>query len=289
MEIIWVLENVKQEDSFYNKLRILLLLASTSLWKKYHPTHTLVLYCDNLTLDTLSTLGIFHLWNDIRPLNSTINIRKSDFWSTCKTEIISKTKIPICIVDHDFLIFKNIEEHLKDNVLFTHDEIASNWYPKPNCKFTRQIDYNFERIDDTAANVSLFYLPNPKFSRKYAKQVIINHKQFSELNDKSCATNHMILSEQLMLKQWLLKDNIKYKVLSKNIFDCKNLEFTDNINNKGIWNLKESSLYYKHYGVTEKRLVNDIPTHQFLLRCINAGGVINSKELNKKLNDKNRF
>ena len=44
MEIIWVLENVKQEDSFYNKLRILLLLASTSLWKKYHPTHTLVLY-----------------------------------------------------------------------------------------------------------------------------------------------------------------------------------------------------------------------------------------------------
>ena len=107
MEIIWVLENVKQEDSFYNKLRILLLLASTSLWKKYHPTHTLVLYCDNLTLDTLSTLGIFHLWNDIRPLNSTINIRKSDFWSTCKTEIISKTKIPICIVDHDFLIFKS--------------------------------------------------------------------------------------------------------------------------------------------------------------------------------------
>ena len=286
MEIIWVLENVKQEDSFYNKLRILLLLASTSLWKKYHPTHTLVLYCDNLTLDTLSTLGIFHLWNDIRPLNSTINIRKSDFWSTCKTEIISKTKIPICIVDHDFLIFKNIEEHLKDNILFTHDEIASNWYPKPNCKFTRQIDYNFERIDDTAANVSLFYLPNPKFSRKYAKQVIINHKQFSELNDKSCATNHMILSEQLMLKQWLLKDNIKYKALSKNIFDNKNLEFTDNIKEEV---LKESSLYYYLVDTSTEQDYSNIFTHQFLLRCINAGGVINSKELNKKLNDKNRF
>tara|TARA_B100000768_G_scaffold145818_1_gene138771 strand:- start:1310 stop:2185 length:876 start_codon:yes stop_codon:yes gene_type:complete len=289
MEIIWVLENVKQEDSFYNKLRILLLIASTSLWKKYHPTHTLVLYCDNLTLDTLSTLGIFHLWNDIRPLNSTINIRKSDFWSTCKTEIISKTKIPICIVDHDFLIFKNIEEHLKDNVLFTHDEKASNWYPKPNCKFTQKIDYKFDRIDDTAANVSLLYLPNPKFSRKYAKQVIINHKQFSELNDKSCATNHMILSEQLMLKQWLLKDNIKYKTLSKNVFDCKTLKWTDIINNKGIWNIEESLLYYKHYGVAEKRLVDDINTHNYLLRCINAGKIIDAKELNKKLNDKSRF
>ena len=285
MEIIWVLENVKQEDSFYNKLRILLLVASTSLWKKYHPTHTLVLYCDNLTLDTLNTLNIFQLWNDIRPLNSSINLRKSDFWSTCKTEIISKTEIPICVVDHDFLIFKNIEEHLKNNVLFTHDEIASNWYPKPDCKFTQQIDYNFNRIDDTAANVSLFYLPDPKFARKYAKQTLINHKQFSELNENSCATNHMILSEQLMLKQWLLE----YKALSKNVFDCKTLEWTNIINNKGIWNIEESSLYYRHYGVTEKNLVDDVETHNFLLRCINAGKVINSKELNKKLNDKSRF
>ena len=89
----------------------------------------------------------------------------------------------------------------------------------------------------------------------------------------------MILSEQLMLKQWLLKDNIKYKVLSKNIFDCKKLKFTDNINNKGIWHLKESSLYYKHYGVKEKELIDDKLTHQFLLRCINAGGIINSKKL----------
>ncbi len=289
MEIIWVLENVKQEDSFYNKLRILLLVASASLWKKYHPTHTLVLYCDNLTLDTLNTLNIFQLWNDIRPLNSSINLRKSDFWSTCKTEIISKTEIPICVVDHDFLIFKNIEEHLKNNVLFTHDEIASNWYPKPDCKFTQQIDYNFNRIDDTAANVSLFYLPDPKFARKYAKQTLINHQQFSELNENSCATNHMILSEQLMLKQWLLEYNIEYKALSKNVFDCKTLEWTNIINNKGIWNIEESSLYYRHYGVTEKNLVDDVETHNFLLRCINAGKVINSKELNKKLNDKSRF
>ena len=173
---------------------------------------------------------------------------------------------------------------LKDNVLFTHDEIASNWYPKTTDKFVRQIDYKFEIIDDTAANVSLFYLPDPEFSNKYGKQVIKNHEQFSNFNSKECSTNHMILSEQLMLKQWLLKDNIKYKILSKNIFDCKKLEFTNNINNKGIWNLKESSLYYKHYGVKERDLINDKPTHQFLLRCINAGGIINSKEL-----DENRF
>ena len=284
MEIIWVLENVTKQISFYNKLRILLLVASVSLWKKYHPNHITVLYCDNLTLDTLDKLNILHLWNDIRKLNSNVNIRKTSFWSTCKTEIISKTKIPICIVDHDFLIFKNISNYLKDNVLFTHDEIASNWYPKTTDKFVRQIDYKFEIIDDTAANVSLFYLPDPEFSNKYGKQVIKNHEQFSNFNSKECSTNHMILSEQLMLKQWLLKDNIKYKILSKNIFDCKKLEFKNNINNKGIWNLKESSLYYKHYGVKERDLINDKPTHQFLLRCINAGGIINSKEL-----DENRF
>ena len=93
MEIIWVLENVTKENQFYNKLRILLLVASVSLWKKYHPNHTLVLYGDKLTLNTLDTLNTLHLWNSIRKLNSNVNIRKNSFWSTCKTEIISKTKI----------------------------------------------------------------------------------------------------------------------------------------------------------------------------------------------------
>ena len=284
MNAIWVLENCKKSDDFYTKQLVLMLLASVALWKRYHPLHDVFLYLDTVTYNKFKNTPIFSFFPTTIVFEYDEKIDRSIFWSSSKTKIISEIKDPTIVVDHDFLIFKNISNYLKDNVLFTHDEIASNWYPKTTDKFVRQIDYKFEIIDDTAANVSLFYLPDPEFSNKYGKQVIKNHEQFSNFNSKECSTNHMILSEQLMLKQWLLKDNIKYKILSKNIFDCKKLEFTNNINNKGIWNLKESSLYYKHYGVKERDLINDKPTHQFLLRCINAGGIINSKEL-----DENRF
>jgi len=39
MEVIWVLENVVRSKNFYNQTRILLLAASVSLWRKYHPDH----------------------------------------------------------------------------------------------------------------------------------------------------------------------------------------------------------------------------------------------------------
>ena len=37
MKIIWVLENIKQDNKFYTKLNTLLLLASVTLWKKNNP------------------------------------------------------------------------------------------------------------------------------------------------------------------------------------------------------------------------------------------------------------
>ena len=128
MEIIWVLENVKQNKKFYNKLQLLMLIASVTLWRKYHPNHTLVLYVDSLTFNTLKLTGLFHLWDSIRILEYDNKINRDIFWSTGKTKVISETKIPLVVVDHDFLIFKNIDEHLNNNVLYSYDEIASNWY-----------------------------------------------------------------------------------------------------------------------------------------------------------------
>jgi len=266
MEIIWVLENVTKQISFYNKLRILLLVASVSLWKKYHPNHITVLYCDNLTLDTLDKLNILHLWNDIRKLNSNVNIRKTSFWSTCKTEIISKTKIPICIVDHDFLIFKNIDEHLNNKVLYTYDEITNSWYYIDN-KLNKKLTKPITKIIDKAANVSLFYLPDYKFANEYAKQVLQNHIEFTKLG--ADCTNYMVLSEQMLLKQWLIERNIPHNTLSNYLWDCNKIKPSKLLNDRGIWNYKESNLYYKHYGMEKRRKVD----LDYLIRCINSGGI----------------
>ena len=266
METIWVLENVKKDKLFYNKLQLTLLVASISLWRRYHPDHSTVLYCDNLTYKTLDKLEILHLWHDIRELEYPNNIDREIFWSGCKTKIISETKIPIIVVDHDFLIRKNIDEHFNDKVLYSYDEIASNWYVEENCAFNANLTTPVERVIDLAANVSLFYLPDPKFANEYAKQTLQNHTEFTEMGIDN--TNYMILSEQLMLKQMIYKNKIPYQTLNKNIWDCKKLKWLEDIDPKGIWNIKESSLYYKHYGVEKKRMKKE--HFQYLLRCINS-------------------
>jgi antitoxin component of RelBE/YafQ-DinJ toxin-antitoxin module len=266
MEIIWVIENVKRSESFYTRQFTLLLAASVTLWKRYHPNHKTVLYIDTLTKKFYLNTPLFSLFDEIRILSYDDKINRKIFWSSSKTKIISKTKIPICVVDHDFLIFKNIDKHLNTKVLYSYDEIAHNWYPDKNCSYNQDLTTPVKRLVDKAANVSLFYLPDPKFANEYGKQTLQNHIEFTKMGIDN--TNYMILSEQLMLRQILHEQKIPFKTLNKNIFNCKKIKFMDEINKQGIWNIKESLLYYKHYGVEKKDI--DFKGMEYLLRCINS-------------------
>jgi len=292
MEVIWVVQNVKNDKLFYCRQQLALLVASISLWRKYHPDHYTVFYCDNLTYNTLDKLQILHLWHDVRKLEYPDAIYIKIFWSGCKTKIISETTKPILIVDHDFLIRKNIDKYLNTNVLYSYDELSSNWYPREWDVYAKHVQ--FERVVDRAVNVSLFYLPDPKFANKYGKQVLKNHRKLTKIRKKLAEnkkweinTNHMILSEQLMLKQWLVKDKIPHETLSDLVWDCKKplgLSQSENIKaDQGIWNSKECSLYYKHYGVEENYLKDRnksgfLTEYQenfnYLQRCIRAGKLI---------------
>ena len=295
MEVIWVLENVINKKKFYNKLQILLLVSSISLWRKYHSLHKTVLYCDKLTYEILDSLNILSLWSEVRPLTYPDKINKKIFWSGCKTKIISETKIPLIIIDHDFLIKRNIDEYLQNDIIYSYDEKDDGYYPLKNNKFVNKLTTPISRNTNKAANVSLFYLPNPEFSQRYGKQVLQNHMEFSNMEIDDLSPNYMILSEQLMLKEWLVNDKIPHKTLSKNLWDCHKIKNINKINDIGIWNLQESSLYYKHYGLEETQLKhpdnilklnNEI---DYLYRCINAGGLIDINVLKEKINYENRF
>ena len=287
METIWVLENVKRDKSFYNRLQVLLLVASVSLWRKYHPKHYTVFYGDNMSLEQIHNLQIENLWHETRHLSYPEKINREIFWSSPKTKIISETQIPILVIDHDFLIFRNIDEHLSDELIFTYNEYASNWYPPRNDVFNKRLSTPIKYVNNLAANVSLLYLPDPEFARRYGKQVLKNHEEFTAMNDSQITTNHMILSEQLMLKQWL--HDLPHNSLSKNLWDCHKLIYMDDEVSNGIWNKQESLLSYKHYGVEERRL-NDgkgdyNETVEFLYRCINASNLVDINQLKTKINE----
>ena len=284
MEVIWVLENVLKEQKFYNQNRILLLISSVSLWRKYHPNHKTVLYCDNITYKWLDNLEILHLWDVVKDLSYPEKIDRKVFWSSCKTKIISTTKVPLVVVDHDFLIYKNIDNILNLNqVIYSYDELTEGWYPNKNEKFNKLLTNPIPRNINLASNVSLLYFPNPNFANKYGLQTLKNHEEFTNMGIKD--TNYMIFSEQLMLKQWLERDKIPHKTLVNSIFNNKIIDFEEKINNRGIWNTQESLLSYKHYGMLEKSI--DEKERQYLYRCINAGKRIDINKLKVKINESN--
>jgi hypothetical protein len=80
MEVVWVYDNIKQNKHFYSKFNILMLIASVSLWRKYHPKHKTVIYVDDMTNDLFSELGIKEIWHSVRKLEYPERINKSIFW-----------------------------------------------------------------------------------------------------------------------------------------------------------------------------------------------------------------
>tara|TARA_R110001592_G_scaffold173732_2_gene412460 strand:- start:249 stop:1145 length:897 start_codon:yes stop_codon:yes gene_type:complete len=287
MKAIWVLENVKKDISFYDEFKLVLLLASVTLWKRYHPNHNTALYCDIQTLDVLTKLNVLSLWDRIYDLTYPEKINREIFWSSCKTKIISQATGPIVVIDHDFLIYTNIDKHLNHEVLYTHEEQAYPWYPSKNDGYCAKLPYPSPDEVDLAANVSLFYLPDPKFALEYGRKVLKNHEAFTEMNFENISPNYMIYSEQLMLKQLLVKDNIPHNTLTIEVFDNNKRMFSNAVNMYGIWSSQESSLYYRHYGMDKNTMSNtDLNDEiEYLYRCINSSKKINIKLLKTKINE----
>ena len=136
-------------------------------------------------------------------------------------------------------------EHLKDKVLYSYNEKSYPWYPSKHDKWCHQLSDPVDIVVDLSANVSLLYLPNPNFAKKYAKRTLKNHVEFSAMEDFEIVdASYMIFSEQLMLKQMLVKENIPHKTLVSNVYDNSKFMFSDVVNMYGIWNREEISLYY---------------------------------------------
>jgi len=124
----WVYENIKERNSFYNKLDTLLLLSSVYLWKKHHPNFTTNLTVDKLTYEYLHNINSTYLWDNVEILPKNDSVNKSIFWASAKLEKLRYVKGPSIIMDHDFLVYKSFEKYLNNKPFFAHEENGDNYY-----------------------------------------------------------------------------------------------------------------------------------------------------------------
>lgn len=276
MRTIWVLENIHNDKGFYGKFNTLLLLASVTLWKRNHPHHHTVLYCDDLTKETLTLANAIHLWDEIVKYEHTYKIKRDVFWACNKVKTVYEQDEPFVIMDNDTLVFKPIDEYLKDDVLVANLETGKGYYPGNIDQYVKRLS-NKVRWQQDSLNVSFLYFPDPKVSKDYAHWSLQQMTEFSAMNVPN--SQYLIFAEQLLLRWVLDNHKIPYKSIISTYWDCKKWEWGKD-HDRGLWPFPESELYFKHYGPGKKYVIKDATDLGYEGECKLLLNAINLPELN---------
>lgn len=295
MKTIWVLENIQEDFNFYQRFNVLNLIASTSLWRKWHPIDYTELYCDVITHDLIKYLEVEDLWNSINDtkLDKKQTIDKRVFWAASKLEILNSIDTPVTIIDNDWLPFKNFDkERSSAEVVYSHDENGNDYYLADNewylteLKKTPIVRDLFPTTQE-AINVSFLTFNNPKITKAYSNLSI---QLMEEWTDMQIKDNRLIIyAEQKLLKQLLKKYKVHHIPLIKDIWACRQNEWSDSQNNSGIWSASETWHNFKHYGPDKRKYKDNIPGFEyereirFLYNSIGASRRIDVEKLKQKI------
>lgn len=295
MKTIWVLENIRGDFNFYQRFNVLNLIASTSLWRKWHPTDYTELYCDRITHDLIKYLEIGDLWNHIDDtiLDKEQTIDKTVFWAGSKLEILNSINVPVTIVDNDWLPFKNFDEERSiSDVVYSHGENGVDYYLADTewylteLKKTPIVRDLFPTTQE-AINVSFLTFNSPKITKAYTDLSIQLMEEWTEMQIRD---NRLIIyAEQKLLKQLLRKYNVPHAPLIKDIWLCKNNDWGAESNPLGVWPASETWDKFKHYGPDKRKYKDNLPGFEyereirFLYNCIGASKRIDVEKLKQKI------
>lgn len=256
------------------------MITSVILWKRNHPEDFCVLYADDITIDFFSKLKVLEIWDKVEPLPHKRKINKSVFWASSKLQVLAEIQEPVILMDNDTHVYKPIK-HLLDltKVYVTNFEIGKGYYPTAIDPFIRKLKYR-PRWKTESVNVSFLNLPDPVFTRKYANESIKMMEEFTEMGVPN--SQYLIFAEQLLLKHMLEKENIEYRSILSNYWDCKKWDW-GNLHERGIWDIEKSEVHFKHYGPLKTWYLDNIDGFNYEEHIKHLENCINIHTLDKNL------
>lgn len=295
MKTIWVLENIRKDYDFYQRFNILNLIASVSLWRKYHPEDHTILYCDMPTYLLLNYLEVLDLWHDVNTdvLEQDSKIDKTVFWAGSKLEVLQTLEEPVTIVDNDWLAFQSMDEvRTKSPLVYSHDENGVDYYLADHewylteLKKTPIVKELFPTTQE-AINVCFLTFNDVELLKKYSNMSVQLMEEWTEMKIRD---NRLIIyAEQKLLKQLVNKYKIESSPLIKESWLCKNDGWCSDINEKGEWSQEDIWRIFKHYGPTKRKFKDNEEGYnyekeiRFLYNCIGAGKMVDVEKLKVNL------
>jgi hypothetical protein len=266
---IWVLENIKESNDFYDELTIVMLIASICSWKRHNITFD-ELHCDSKTLEKLKEFNILHLWDNVDTsiVDSISSINKTIFWASSKVRVLLAQTECVSLVDTDFISYAPIYTiGAEYPVIYSHDEDGLQWYCGVEDPYIKKIkglpSWLIHTPNQSALNVCYLSFNDIKLQQEYAKYSVKAMEELSLYNVPDGV--HMVWAEQKILKQIIINKQIECKTLIKNIFSCESKNFKEDLfNYSGEWTYTESLSKYYHIGFDKKDLRNENSDLKFL-------------------------
>lgn len=250
MKVLWVLENIREHNSFYNKFDLLMMFASVTQWKKHHPTHICELNADKLTLGLFKKLDTLRLWDSTKEIGKNTFIDKNIFWASSKLQALRNVDCPIVIMDNDFVVYRSFENYLNGTFLATHKEDGKNYYLHALDPYLQKVKHLIHRPDLTALNCSFLYLPDSQFTRQYASLSLELMAEFTKL--KVPNSKYLIYAEQLLLHHFSQIKKIEFNTLLDHYLKCETDEFIKE--DTGLIPYEQHNLYFRHYWKDKKKI-----------------------------------
>lgn len=259
MKTIWVYEDT---GNGLTRLDFLLLCTSVIQYSKHHPTVTTALYIDESIHNILDDRSALSLWDLVYVVPFVgKDINKEVFWACSKLEVIATQTEPFLLLDHDFIVYENIQHTLDGyDCVFTNAEDGKGYYPLTSDENVRKLSYK-RRWKPRSLNVSHLYFKDTVLSNEYANLSLDMMREFTKMNVPN--SQYLIFAEQLLLYHLLKEKGTKSRPLIKESWNCndwwwgESYEGENNIE-EGVYSIDVSERSFIHYGPQKGRIKADI-------------------------------
>jgi len=257
MDSIWTYGNNNWNTEFkLTKLELITVFASITLWKKFYPTSTTHLYCDESVKQYLTDVGLIHFWDNVDTsfLQNQDVYQRSAFWTIDKIRLFQYIKTPFTFMDFDFYIKQKLPDYTDYDYVCCFTENTKGYYPEYDCKEFETLKFPKEfTFKDTAHNTCFFYVNNSDVTKKYTDMCLSSMKQINDIDGVS--SGHSVFLEQTILYELSLVNGWKTKTLMDTKFDDLEWEIgTEKVD--GFLTPIESDSYYRHLS-TDKRTLKE--------------------------------
>jgi hypothetical protein len=233
------------------KAELYMMLGQIELWKKYYDAPT-KLYCDSNTKQIIESIGILDAWDEVDStlLDESIDINKTQFWSSGKIRVMQAQQEPYVMSDLDFICFEKLSrsDFFFYDLGVYHKEMwfLNNVYSSPREKLK---EAKFKPTVSTCwmsnpFNMSFVFMGGMVLNKQFTENSINYMKEASKIESPKFNRNqYTVFAEQQLLAAIVGSNGNSYKLLVSGTYRDKGKWYH---NDEGLWSLHDNWKHSMH-------------------------------------------